>query len=381
MTISSPARLLAAVMMAALLLPVGGATARGIWLEARPGYDWSFPRDHYTHRGYRNEWWYFTGRLACTGEPERTYGYQFTIFRIGVLTDRPELDSAWATAGLLMGHAAITDLPGGTHRFSETLYREMPMLAGFGTEPDPVIAWTRPPPGTGGEWTLKWNGRAFDFTMNDAARAMSFALTTRPLKPLVFEGPGGYSRKGGSEAGASLYYSFTRLATEGRLSLDGRTCDVNGVSWMDKEFGTSQLAGDQVGWDWFSVRLSDGRDLMLYALRRPDGTVDARSATLVAADGAVSWLADAEWSVEPTGRWTSGTTGAVYPAGWRVSIPSAGIDLVLAPLVADQENRSSLVRGVVYWEGAVSAKSPSGREIGEGYVELTGYGEGSRPPV
>lgn len=381
MTISDLMRLAAALALAATLGAGGGVAGDGGWLKARPGYDWSFPTDHYAHRSYRNEWWYFTGRLACAEEPDRAYGYQFTLFRIGLLPRRPSFDSGWTTAGLVMGHAAITDLKAGTHRFSETLYREIPMLAGLGDPSGPMIAWTRAPPGTDEDWTLRWNGRAFDLTMTDDARDLSFALRTRPLKPLVLQGPGGLSRKGQAEGEGSLYYSFTRLATEGRLSVDGHACDVNGVSWMDKEFGTSQLSSGQVGWDWFSIRLADGRDLMLYELRRRDGAVDTRSATLVAPDGTASWLADGEWSASPTGRWTSPATGAVYPSGWEVSIPGAGLALVLTPLAADQENRSGLARGVVYWEGAVTAKSPTGREIGEGYVELTGYGEGSRPPI
>jgi len=377
---SATPRILAAAILAAAL---GAATvpAADAWLTARPGYAWEFPRDHYAHRDYRSEWWYLTGRLHCAGDPSRSYGYQFTIFRVGVLTARPAFTSAWTTTGVLMGHAAITDIRSGTHRFTETLYRETPMLAGFGAEPDPVIAWTRAPPGTDGVWTLEHNGEAFDLSMEDATAGMSLDLTTRPLKPLVLQGPGGYSRKGAGAGEASLYYSFTRLETRGRLSLDGSACEVTGVSWMDKEFGTSQLSSRQVGWDWFSVRLDDGRDLMLYTLRRSDGAIDARSATLVAPDGTARFLDPAGWSVEATARWASPETGAVYPSGWRVSIAAEGIALDLTPLVADQENRSMLPAGIVYWEGAVSVKDASGRDVGEGYVELTGYGKGSRPPI
>jgi predicted secreted hydrolase len=135
-----------------------------------------------------------------------------------------------------------------------------------------------------------------------------------------------------------------------------------------------------VGWDWFALRLVDGRDLMLYLLRRADGSTDWRHGSLVSPEGAVTPLGDGGWSVEPTGSWRSPESGDTYPSGWRVRVPSAGLDLAVSPLVVAAENRSRLVRGLRYWEGPVRA-SQDGRPAGEGYVELAGRGEGSRPPL
>jgi predicted secreted hydrolase len=202
----------------------------------------------------------------------------------------------------------------------------------------------------------------------------------RPEKPIALQGPNGYSRKAAAEGFASLYYSVTRLATEGTLSVGGRTFRVRGESWMDKEVGSSQLAPAQVGWDWWSLRLADGRDLMLYVLRRADGSTDWRYATLVERNGAVRLLAPETWSVAARGTWQS-PRGARYPSGWDVSVPGEGIRLRVKPLVAGAENRSSLAGGLAYWEGPVRLTGEDGRPSGEGYVELTGYGEGTRPPI
>jgi predicted secreted hydrolase len=150
---------------------------------------------------------------------------------------------------------------------------------------------------------------------------------------------------------------------------------------MDKEFGSSQLAPGQVGWDWFSLRLADGRDLMLYALRRPDGAADFRRATLVLASGEVRLLHPEEWSVVPLSAWRSPQSGATYPSGWRVEVPSAGLALEVRPEVAGAENVSTLVPDLAYWEGPVRLLAADGSGAGEGYVELTGYGAGSRPPI
>ncbi len=352
-----------------------------VWIGADPDYAWSFPRDHWAHTDHRLEWWYFTGHLASRSEPARRFGFQLTIFRIGLHPRPLGFESHWTAANLLMGHAAITDKDNRRHVFSELLYRESELLAGFSAYPDPEIAWSRAPVGTEGRWSLRWNGEAFDFEVRDDAKGIAFALSTEPLKPLVFEGPNGYSRKDDAPGAASLYYSFTRLATTGTLELDGEVWQVDGLSWMDKEFSTSSLGEDQVGWDWFSMQLDDGRELMLYSLRRSDRQVDYRQATLVDAGGRARHLRSAEWHVRVTGRWRSPETDADYPSQWQVELPADGILLTVRPDVAAQENVARLAGDLYYWEGAVSLFDERGTRLGNGYVELTGYGPGNRPPV
>ena len=351
------------------------------WKFAEPDYPWSFPRDHWSHREYRTEWWYFTGHLVTTSEPARRFGYQFTLFRIGLLTERPPFDSNWATDSLIMGHAALTDPDQKEHRFSELLYREVPLLGEFRGFPDPLVAWVRGPVGSADRWTLRWNGRSFDFAMADDTKGFAFDLRTEPTKPLVLQGPNGFSRKGSEPGAASLYYSFTRLATEGTLRLDGETLEVRGESWMDKEFSSSQLTESQVGWDWFSLQLTDGRELMLYVLRRKDGAPDFRHAMLVSEEGEVRYLDPEEWNVRVLDSWESEDTGAGYPSRWSIEIPAEGLTLDVRPDLPNQENRSGLPGGVYYWEGAVTIFGPGGEELGQGYVELTGYGEDNKPPV
>jgi predicted secreted hydrolase len=372
---------LALIAIAAGLALAATAGATTAWRAADPAYGWSFPRDHWAHPGYRTEWWYVTGHLVPTDDPARRFGYQFTLFRVGLLAARPDGASAWSAANLVVGHAAVSDLAAGRHRFGELLYREMPFLGGFGRFPDPRIAWSRGPAGTDGTWTLDWNGEAFDVAATDRAQGFAFRLSTRPVKPLVLQGPNGLSRKGEGVTAASLYYSFTRLRTEGTLALDGRSWTVRGESWMDKEFGSNQLGGRQVGWDWFGLQLADGRELMLYLLRRRDGAVDFARGTLVSAAGAPRYLEPGDWRVSASRTWTSSTTGARYPARWAVELPSERLALEIVPELPDQENRSRLVRDLHYWEGAVAARGPDGVALGRGYVELVGYGTRAIPAM
>lgn len=377
------------------------------WQVATPDYAWSFPRDHWSHPGFRTEWWYFTGHLR--GDAGREYGFQFTVFRVGLAPEAPALDSEWAANALFMGHASLTDVAGNRHVFADVLHREMPFLARFADwapgdsilpvsadlpasqhpgsagrgaqlPADTLLAFGLAAPGTDGRWTLAWNGSGFDFAMVDRAEGMALDLRAEAEKPMVFQGPNGFSRKGREEGAASLYYSFTRLRTTGWIELGGRRVEVQGTAWMDKEFGSNQLTADQVGWDWFSLQLDDGQELMLYLLRRSDGSLDFARGTWVGADGAVRYLDAGTWSHEATGSWTSPHTGIRYPSGWRVRVPDAGLDLELAPRVEGQENVAHRSGGLAYWEGAVEVRS-KGRRVGLGYVELTGYGKGNRPPI
>jgi predicted secreted hydrolase len=365
------------------LLPLASLLAAsgdgGDWTAARPDYAWSFPRDHWAHPAFRNEWWYFTGQLTDVADSSRHFGYQFTLFRIGVLRRAPSLASDWSAQMLVMGHAAVTDIGAGTHRFSEVVYRAIPLLGGFGEPGDSLLAWSRGPAGTDERWTLRWND-GFQFRMADRRQDLAFDLRTTAEKPLVLQGPNGFSAKNAGGTIASQYYSFTRLATEGTLRAGGRTFAVRGATWMDKEFGSNQRARGEAGWDWFSLQLDDGREVMLYLMRDTSGQTSWSSGTLVPRHGAPRSLDGAAFSVRATDHWTSDTTKATYPSRWTIVLPGEQLALDVVPLVADQENRSALLRRLFYWEGAVAVRA-DGRTVGRGYVELVGYGKGLRPAL
>jgi len=215
-------------------------------------------------------------------------------------------------------------------------------------------------------------------TARDGAVAVN--LTLRSRHPPVLHGSGGLSRKGQAPGQASWYASLPDLETSGTIRPgDGGEVAVRGSSWFDHEFGSGQLAGDLSGWDWFGLRLSDGRALMIYRLRRRDGTAAPPSAgTLVEADGTARHLARDEVAIEPLATWKSPHSGAHYPSRWRVLVPSAALALELSPLLPDQELRTARSTGVTYWEGAIAGTGTAGRfpVALEGYAELTGYAGG-----
>lgn len=361
--------------MTALLLPAAA------WEQAQPDYPWQFPQDHWPHDAYRTEWWYFTGQVTDKQTPAHRFGFQFTFFRIGVVEEPLPLDSNWVTTHLIMGHAALTDVTAGKHYFSEMLYRDIPLFVTRGKSPGPLILRSQPPAGTEEDWTLQFDDGQFTFEMADRKQGIAFHLDFQPTKPLVFQGPGGYSVKSETEASASLYYSFTRAKVAGSVRVAGRTHEVTGSAWMDREFASNHLAENQIGWDWFSLQLEDGRDLMIYQLRSAGDRVDYATGTLVAVDGTPRYLKRDAWRLDVTRHWTSPATNGRYPVGWRLALPDQGLDLRIVPLLDAQENVSRLIPGLAYWEGAVELHDADGRVTGQGYVELTGYVPGGRLPL
>jgi predicted secreted hydrolase len=336
---------------------------------ASEGYRYVFPRDHGAHEEFRTEWWYYTGQL--TAKDGRPFGYQLTFFRRGMPREQVKtLPSRWAVTQLYLAHFAVSDLSKGHFHYAEKISRAG--LGKAGAARDRLHVWidqwsAESPPTTPGIQTLH-------ATDGDLA----LQLTVSPEKPLVVHGANGISRKGAGTGQASHYYSFTKLATSGRLTIGGESFDVTGTSWMDHEFGSADLGEDLVGWDWFSLQLDDQRELMLYRLRRADGSADpVSSGTLIDRNGRGHHLAIDDFTLEPTSYWTSPMSKARYPQRWHLTIPSQQLSLELVPLMAKQELSTTRSTQVTYWEGAIETTGTAqGKPIhGQGYMELTGYAE------
>jgi len=361
-----------AALLILVLLP-GAATAQ--YRAASPGYRYSFPRDHFNHPDFQTEWWYYTGNVkSASGQ---AFGFQMTFFRQAVRRSQSQ-DSPWVIEDLYLAHLALSDLSGGKFYHSERLNRAGPGIAGVSQESGRI--WN-------GNWQILWEGNRQ--TLEAVADQWSLRLALDTRKPPVVHGQQGISQKGAGSGQASHYISLTRLAAAGTIEVSGKVYTVEGAAWMDHEFFTHPLAPEQVGWDWLSLQLNDQTELMLFRLRRQDGSLDPYSAgTYVDASGMSQHLSAREFTLRPLEdrreyRWTSPSTGATYPIRWQVTVPSLGLEMEISTRLPQQEVTTSGRLAPNYWEGAVEITGTRGNApvnspvtsplTGAGYLEMTGY--------
>ena len=365
---------------------LSGSDTEG-FTQALAPREFVFPGDHGAHPGFKTEWWYYTGNLFT--EEGRQFGYQFTIFRnqlspsdadfARINQEEPVLmnpeeegarDSEWSTNQLYLAHFAISDVSKKDHVFDERYSRGTAGLAGASVDPyriwleDWEITRVKDSKATDERFPVRIKAEMSDGTALD--------VVLNPQKPLVLQGEEGYDKKGGEDGNASYYISFTRMQTEGLLKKEGESLAVSGLSWMDHEWSTSALDSGQTGWDWFSIQLSNGYELMYYQIRNVDPDLAPQTTgSLVTPNGQKRDLDQGEVRLEVLEYWASPHTGARYPVQWTLAIPSEELEMDVTTVFDDQEMTVS----VQYYEGAlrVSGKFRDEAIDGNGYIEMTGY--------
>ncbi len=321
-----------------------------------PGRELIFPEDTGAHPSYRSEWWYITGWLEDGQGGER--GFQVTFFRVatGIGADNP---SRFSPQQLIIAHAAIADPIIGHLLHVEQTARAVEPLAGAAL--GRTRAWI-------GDWDLALQDGRYRTGID--ADPFSFDLELIPPGPPVLNGEAGFSQKFPDPLNASYYYSRPHLAVRGTLRLGEERHRVTGEAWLDQEWSSEYLPAEAEGWDWIGINLHDGGSLMAFQMRGRDGSAVWAGGTLRQADGSHQALSPGQVRFSPLREWRSPRTGARYPVEWALDID--GRQMQLRPLMDDQELDGRRSTGIVYWEGA-SRLFEEDREIGRGYLEMTGY--------
>ncbi len=336
-------------------------STEGFELAIKPRI-FSFPSDHGPHETFKTEWWYFTGNLDT--KEGRHFGYELTFFRTALSAKTLQRQSWWSSKNIYMAHFAISDVKNKSFHAFDRFSRDGLSLAGARSNPFKV--WLE-------DWIVSGEN-VFPMVLSASEKNISINITMSGEKPPVLQGNKGLSQKGPSRGNASYYYSCTRLNTEGIIKIDNNNFHVHGLSWMDREWSTSTLEENQVGWDWFAIQLSDGREVMYYQIRKKDGSAESLSnGTLINTDGTGKSLSLNDVKLQVIDYWKSYDGKAIYPSEWYLNIPKEKMELHIIPYIPDQE----LNLTVRYWEGAVKIKGTCKEKniSGNGYVELTGYNQ------
>ncbi|MEM6910225.1 MAG: lipocalin-like domain-containing protein [Verrucomicrobiota bacterium] len=344
--------------------PLGAlATEWPEWQKALPGWEYQFPADHYAHDAFKTEWWYFTGHLAT--EEGRPYGFQITFFRQGL---RPPgsvaVASRFVRDHFQFGHFALSDLRARAFWYTQEIDRGAFGGSGVGRPGSTQLVFLK-------DWELHLTEDG-GFHVIAESEGRRLELTLRPTRGPIFNGQNGVSQKAVGLGNATHYYTFPRLQATGTLvAKPGRKAEsVSGEVWLDREWGSNQLASNQVGWDWFSLQFANGDSLMLYQLRQSDGSADPMSSgTWIPREGEPIHLKKNDFDLLPRRTWKSPRTEGEYPIDWTLRVPSQGVDLEVKAVFPAQE---LVLEPIGYWEGVVKAK---GSHEGEGYLEMTGYAD------
>lgn len=327
------------------------------YYEVTPFYRVKIPDDFYYKNNYRVQWWYFTGQLFDLRGEE--YGYELTFFVIDVQKRRYK--SKFGVNKLYISHFSLTDVNNRKFLYIEKI--DSGIYNFSGAKDDKLSVWV-------GQDRLEGNYDKFYIkAQNDNIK---INLNLKPKKPLVLNGENSYSRKSeDSYLFSSIYFSYTNIEAEGFISINNVIKRVKGKSWFDREIFTRVLSHSQKGWDWFSIRLDNDCEIMLYLLRKRDGTVDRYSSgTIVYRDGTYRHLRLDEFNIKVLSYYKSKKTKTNYPSKWLISIPSERLFLKITPMVKDQEILAYTSINNHYWEGLCKVEESV---TGRAYVELTGY--------
>ena len=332
---------------------------------SNPAFSLRLPQDAGAHADAKTEWWYLTGWLDDAGSP---IGFQVTFFRSSLGTD-PANPSAFNGHDAIFAHVALSDPRIGHVLFAQQSMRSVFGLAG--AKSSELNVYLK-------DWALRAVGDAGRMETRIASPGFALTLQVTPRQAVLLEGPQGVSRKGyGREPGAdavSAYYSLPHLSVTGSVSIHGRVRQVTGSAWFDHEWSNQYLQPDAQGWDWVGANLNDGGALMAFRMRDTDGSVLYSAATRRGPDGAVHYFGPAEVQFEPVSTWKSPHSGVSYPLSQRIRVGTERFRVV--PLFDDQEIDGRNSTGTLYWEGAVRLLNGNNAavELGQGYLELTGYG-------
>ena len=350
------------------------------------------PRDEGRHSS-PIEWWYFNGHL--TDGTGNGFSYHYVTF---------EFVTPQGVIARLLQYSWLDHRQGQWQRGEQFYVVNLPTP---GSQPGATGPAPYVPPGPcgidirTGSLVMAGDGTEYRLVFQPGGMepgSVALDLTAVSVRPALLHQETGVVDLG--PAGITRYYTRPRLETTGTLTVDGETRQVEGLSWMDHQWGDAATALN-VGWDWLGLQLDDGADLMVSIVWDVDtGELIGRYGTLSlpAVAGAESggpvyptpvYLTGGEISLTATGSWVSPATGGAYPVGWELSInssannsgadsagsPLSDLSLTLAPVAEDAEFPPSPFVPVDYWEGAVTAAGTlNGAPIsGRGFVEMVGY--------
>ncbi len=328
------------VASASVVDAMSAASTEG-YARATAPQPFTFPADHGPHPEYATEWWYYTGNL--TGADGTQYGYQLTFFRSAVSPFLEERPSDLATNQVYMAHFAITDGGAKVHRSFDRFSRGAGELAGATGDPLYEV------------WLEDWQATEIEpgiqqlrARTDSADGPIALDLTLTETRAPILHGDAGLSQKGPEAGNASYYYSLVGLTTTGTLTLGDRTVGRHRPQLVRPRIRHQRPLRRRRGLGLVQPATGQRRPPHVRPNPQPNrGQRHPVRGHPRRPGRHPAHLSPADFTLTPTGQWTSPRSGATYPSGWTVTFPDLAIDLTITPLIQDQEMDVAFT----YWEG------------------------------
>jgi predicted secreted hydrolase len=214
---------------------------------------------------------------------------------------------------------------------------------------------------------ITWTGDAKEMKLRAKVPEGTIDVTLRPRGSALYNMGTGYFPMFGDAKYTNYEYALPTMDTSGTMTLNGRTENVRGQSWLDRQWGPLPGFGSgSASWAWMNLNLSNGKKVSLWKMTRDKQNTWA---TVLNPDG-THVIAEAALTPDNSTLWTSPTTGRTYPTRRKVTIPGEHADLDVAVYANDQE----LVKTGSRYEGsaAVTGTYDHRKVTGATYIEVTG---------
>ena len=183
---------------------------------------------------------------------------------------------------------------------------------------------------------ITWTGNAMEMEVLAVVPEGTMDLTLRPTGPVLYNMGTGYFPLFDKDQYPQVEYAFPTMTTTGSLTLNGRTDEVTGLTWFDRQWGPqpASLSTGKASWTWMDLNLSNGDRLSLW------DTIDTSElawATVLHPDGSQTIVEVTPVAEGASDVWTSPATGNHYPTHWAITIPSLNASLSVTAVTEEQE--------------------------------------------
>lgn len=215
---------------------------------------------------------------------------------------------------------------------------------------------------------LKWTGDEEKMSVSFDAPWGAIDLVLEARGPaLVYGGTGVFPLLGET----NYEFALPNMATAGNLTIEGETWQVEGRSWLDRQWGTI-TPRPGLRWTWMNLIMPDGEVVAIW--NALDAEAEDSWATIMRADGSHEVVAVEPLAGGAGSHWTSEQTGQRYPTAWRVRIPAVDADLTVNITGVDgQESflpggHMARLEATAAFSGRYRGEAVNGRN----YVEMIG---------